>query len=357
MTATSRVPRRPRIRARGLPPAPTPIRTARGSRSAAADERVLAEFLEASLRVPDLTLPPKKRFNFPAPPPAPEIAAPALLSGEATATLTTVVSAAAEAGAFLVAGAVEAGEVLEAVEVSEAVFAAPEEVKRELGMWFQRRDQVAWEEFCWFRPVRPDEDRALDAALPGSTYRVFREKMDTVASKMEDIAKSVIRVLSDNVKNPKDSALSREAPSILRLTLYNCNMSKTCWNELGSTDPANSHTLSIHLSGRDRQICLRNQGGSNFFSLPAGSMLVTIGKQIQEWSNGEFKSAVGEVLFEMTEEPDPFISLELLYSPGDLHLSEVGRHARCIDRPKIVSFRDQILVALVLLSLFYLFWC
>ncbi|PWZ10459.1 hypothetical protein Zm00014a_020853 [Zea mays] len=57
MTATSKAPRRPRIRPRGPPPAPTPIRTARGARTAAADERVLAEFLEASLRVPDLSLP------------------------------------------------------------------------------------------------------------------------------------------------------------------------------------------------------------------------------------------------------------------------------------------------------------
>nr|CAB3478699.1 unnamed protein product [Digitaria exilis] len=84
-------------------------------------------------------------------------------------------------------------------------------------------------------------------------------------------------------------------------------------------------------------------------------MLVTIGKQIQEWSNGQFKTAVGEVLFEMTDEPDQFISLELVYSPDDRHVSEVGRQASCIDRPKIVSFRDQILVALVLLFLFYLF--
>lgn len=76
----------------------------------------------------------------------------------------------------------------------------------------------------------------------------------------------------------------------------------------------------------------------------------------QEWSNGQFKTAVGEVLFEMTDEPGPFISMELVYFPEDLHVSEVGQQARCIDRPKIVSFRDQILVALVLLCLFYLFW-
>lgn len=77
----------------------------------------------------------------------------------------------------------------------------------------------------------------------------------------------------------------------------------------------------------------------------------------QEWSNGQFKTAVGEVLFEMTDEADPFISVELMYSPDDLHLSELGWHASRIGRPKIVSFRDQIRIALILLSLFYIFWC
>ncbi|BAS74990.1 uncharacterized protein [Oryza sativa Japonica Group] len=362
MTATSRAPRRPRVRAPARAPPPTPIRTARGARSAAADELVLAEFLEASLRVPDLALPPKmssrRSFRYPAPPPTPDVLAGALLSGPDPDAARTAVGAAAESGAFRVGGAVDAGEVRAAVEAAEAVFRAPEEVKRELGRWFRRRDRVAGEEFYWFRPATAssDDDRVLDAALPGSTYQVLREKMEIVASKMEDLAQCVMRVLSDNARNPEDSALSTGAASILCLTLYNCNKLKTHWSEFGSTNPPNSYALSIHLSGRDQEICLRNQSGSTFFSLPAGSMLVTIGKQIQEWSNGEFKNAVGEILFELTDEPNPFISLELLYSPGHLRLPDVGRHARCIDHPKTVSFRDQILVALVLLVFFYLFW-
>lgn len=206
-------------------------------------------------------------------------------------------------------------------------------------------------------PVSSEVDRSLEAALPGSTYRAFREKMDVVASKMEDLARCVVRVLSDNVKNPKDSAPPREAPSVLCLTLYNCNKLKTRWGEFGATDRPDSYALSVQLSGRDQEICLRNQGGSTFFNLPAGSVLVTVGKQIQEWSSGEFKSAVGEILFELTDEPNPFMSLELLYSPGDLRLGEFGWHASCIDRPpKTVPLRDQIFIALVLLVLYYLFW-
>jgi hypothetical protein len=176
MTATSKAPRRPRIRPRGPPPAPTPIRTARGARTAAADERVLAEFLEASLRVPDLSLPPRKRFSFP-PPPAPEpdgIPSHALVSGDADAEQRAI-AAAAETGAFRVTSAVDAREARDAVEAaSELVFAAPEEVKRGLERWYRRRDREPREEFVWFRPMSADEDRAMAAAFPGSTYRAFR---------------------------------------------------------------------------------------------------------------------------------------------------------------------------------------
>lgn len=363
MTATSKAPRRPRIRPRGPPPAPTPIRTARGARTAAADERVLAEFLEASLRVPDLSLPPRKRFSFPPPAPEPDgIPSHTLVSGDADAEQRAI-AAAAESGAFRVTGAVDAREARDAVEAASGlVFAAPEEVKRGLGRWFRRRDREPREEFIWFRPMSADEDRALDAAFPGSTYRAFREKVDTLASKMEVIAKAVIRVLHDNVKNPKASAEPREAaPSILRLALYSSDTSSTYWNELDSTTAPNSHALSVHLCGQDRRICLRSLGGSTVSTLPAGCMLVTVGKQIQEWSNGQFKAAVGGevVLFETTDEAGPFVSAELIvccYCPHDLRLSEAGRYAsRRVDRATIVSFRDQILVALVLLSLFYLF--
>jgi hypothetical protein len=135
---------------------------------------VLAQFLEASQRVPALTLPiKKKRFDFPAPPPAADIPARDLLTGEAAAARTAVV-AASEAGAFRVGGAIGAGEVRAAVEAAEAVFGSPEEVKRELGRLFRRRDRVVGEELYLPWPVSADVDRLLEAALPGSTYRAFR---------------------------------------------------------------------------------------------------------------------------------------------------------------------------------------
>ncbi|KAL6603466.1 hypothetical protein ACP70R_043827 [Stipagrostis hirtigluma subsp. patula] len=113
-TATSTAPSTHRVRP---PPAPTtsvPIPRANGARSAAADERVLAELLACSRRVPILAPPPRKRFRLPPPPPsAPPVAAQALLSGEpaAAAQAAAIIAAVDEAGACRVPGADDAREV------------------------------------------------------------------------------------------------------------------------------------------------------------------------------------------------------------------------------------------------------
>jgi hypothetical protein len=53
-----------------------------------------------------------------------------------------VIAAAAESGVFRVTGAVDAREARDAVEAASGlVFAAPEEVKRDLGRWSRRRDR------------------------------------------------------------------------------------------------------------------------------------------------------------------------------------------------------------------------
>lgn len=134
------------------------------------------------------------------------------------------------------------------------------------------------------RPMQIANSDCRDNHANMSPFDFAREKVDTLVSKMEDIAKAVIRVLHDNVKNPKASAEPREAaaPSILRLALYSSDTSSTCWNELDSTTAPNSHALSVHVCGQDRRVCLRRSlGGSTVSTLPAGCMLVTVGKQIQ----------------------------------------------------------------------------
>jgi hypothetical protein len=101
----------------------------------AADERVLTEFPEASLHVPELSLPPRKRFSFPTPEPN-GIPSQALVSGDTDAEQRAI-AATAESGAFHVTGAVDAREARDSMEAASGLmFAALEEVKRGLRRWF-----------------------------------------------------------------------------------------------------------------------------------------------------------------------------------------------------------------------------
>ncbi|XP_072954808.1 uncharacterized protein [Typha angustifolia] len=348
MTATATRPRRPRFRAAP----PTPIRTAKGSRSAAANDLVLAEYLENSLKIPDLTL-PSSHFptRSPLPPPpaiADEIDLEAILSGDAAA-VHRLLAAATESGAFSIRGGddVAIGDVGSAIEVGSEVFRVSDEWRRrEMGRWFRRRDAVG-EEFYWYHPVTAEADRVLEEVLPDS-YRILRDKMENIAAKLGMVAESVTAILSENAKNQKHSMMIGKVGSILCLTQYNSNQLRSNGSEFGSASSPHSYALSLHLSGCDQEFCLRSEEGSTFFRMPAGSILVTIGKQFQDWSCGEFKSAVGEILFELSDDANPFFSLEFFYSPKELH--------HVFDHKMTVSILDQLLITVVALALFYCIW-
>lgn len=151
-------------------PPPTPVATGKGSRSAAVNDWVLAEYLERSLTVPDLTLP---ESCFPTMSPVkdpPEIDLLALLASEETA-VRQVLAAAVEIGAFRIGGGgkvVAPEDVRATIEVGGGVFG----VAGELGRWLGRRDGIG-EEFHWLRPMSSKDEKVLEEALRDN-YRTFR---------------------------------------------------------------------------------------------------------------------------------------------------------------------------------------
>ncbi|OAY70439.1 hypothetical protein ACMD2_12133 [Ananas comosus] len=359
MPASAPRPRRPRFRA----PPPTPIKTAKGARSAAVDDRVLADYLETSLRVPDLTLPRPRPLSLSlslshsrsstaisAAPPE-ELPLPSLLRPDAAALRRAVAAASASGGFSIAAAASAAEEVRSAVDSGKQVFGIGEERKREMERWFRRRDVVGEEFYCYrHRPgsaeAEAEADRMLEAALPGS-YRALREKLEKVAAKMDLVAESVARILSQNSKDQKQPVKIRMVPSVLCLTQYNSNQLRADWSEFGTACAPHSYALSLHVSPCDQEFCLRSSEGSTFFKMPAGNIFVTIGKQLQEWSGGEFKSATGEIIFELTDDPDPFFSLEFFYLLEELHPE--------VHNERTISILDQLFM-MILLFAFYCFW-
>lgn len=153
-------------------PPPSPIATGKGLRSAAADDRVLSDFLDVSLRVPDLSLPlshfPSK---WPVKVPA-EVNLGALVSGDECA-VRRVLNAAAEIGAVCVVGGEALGkDVRAAIDVGKGVFETEDgETSRPdlRKKWFGRRDGIV-DEFIWHRNRSPEMERLLQRTWPESYW-------------------------------------------------------------------------------------------------------------------------------------------------------------------------------------------
>lgn len=155
-------------RSRALPP--SPIATGKGLRSAAINDALLTEYLDESLRVPQLTLPEsfplKSSLRVP-----PAIYFHSLVDGDNYAA-RQVLMAAKEDGVLHVSGGGEmlAGEARAVIEVGRGVFATPaaERTKGELGQeWFGQQNGIG-EEFYWHRFRSPETERLLQLTWPDS---------------------------------------------------------------------------------------------------------------------------------------------------------------------------------------------
>jgi hypothetical protein len=110
----------------------------------------------------------------------------------------------------------------------------------------------------------------------------YREKMESISSEMEKISELVTEVLCSNSKKGRASALNlSKPPSVLCLTKFHVNQSYLTWNELGDAEQPMSYALCLHASPQDQEFRLCSREGSNFFKTPAGSALVSVGKQLQ----------------------------------------------------------------------------
>ncbi|KAJ6806490.1 uncharacterized protein M6B38_370920 [Iris pallida] len=328
-TAASTRVRRTTIRA----PPPTPIATGRGLRSAAANDRVLTEFLDSSLRVPDLTLlPPKSPFKV--------INLPSLVAGDA-ASVRRMMASAAEAGAFLIAGwdPQRADEVRSAAAAARGVFEIEEGRRRR---WFGRGN-----EFYWGRDVVGAEKEAvLKEMLTVEGYRIFREKMENMASRLETVAETITKILSENIRHKSQSTKFDQKPSVLCLRKYDKshNNSGHLEGDAHTTKGHQNHMLSL-LTGDCHKLYLHSAEASSF-TLPAGLILVTIGEPFQEWSNGELKAYTGEILLESSKDQPAPIALEFMFSTG---LRQELDHST-----QTISLMDQMLIMLVFLLLYKL---
>lgn len=149
-------------------PPPSPIATGKGSRSAAVNDRILSEFLEKSLKIPDLSLPePQFPARIARRIPA-EIDLPSLLSRDKD-SVRRFLESATDLGAFQIVGhGISAEEIESAVNGSDRIFRIPAERKKQL-----TRNRGTREDFFWCRTEKKRIHTLLEEEIGADNLRIF----------------------------------------------------------------------------------------------------------------------------------------------------------------------------------------
>ncbi|GLU17864.1 hypothetical protein SLE2022_342140 [Rubroshorea leprosula] len=324
-------------------PPPSPIPTASGSRSAA--NETLSEFLENSLRVPDLTLPSAHSRHQPSPP---EIDRHSLASRE-SGTVDSLLRSVRVFGAFRISYHGISGEELRSlVKEAARVFGVLE--KRDTG--FRQHYGVNREEIVWVRWRDERMEWARDY-IGAQLYQSFSEKMDKVGSRLDAIAEEVGEILVENADKQGQRRLQREE-SVLSLYRYNHDNvmpqnppPSTAEDESSACD----YCLNLHLPSKQCEFFVQSKQG--FWSFDAGpdTIIVTVGKRLEEWSSGEFKSVSGRIMYhpEDLKGCKASFSIELKWPSLTLYRS-FKRNTY-----KKISLADQFLFALIAIFLYSIF--
>ncbi|KAG7574099.1 hypothetical protein ISN44_As09g023180 [Arabidopsis suecica] len=330
------------------PPPPSPIPRARGSRCAASD--ILTEIIERSVQVPELTLPEShsggescgSRHLIPA-----EIDF-RLLASRREGSVDRLVRSAREFGAFRVSYHGISGEELRSlVRESGRVFGVLE--GRDTG--FHRSVVGNRDEIVWVRSWKERMEWAREYIGP-ERYRCFSHEMENVADKLEEIARKLGQIMVENSRRQSDKRIQR-GESVLSVYRYNhenvTEQSPPLPKE--RTEEMLHYTLSLHLPAKNCEFRVNSGKGPLSFHADPDTILVTFGRQLEDWSLGEFKCRQGEIIYHPDAYGSP-TSFSVELKCMSLFLS----HNSIATTSKTFSLTHQILTAFLLLFFFQCFW-
>ncbi|VFQ83220.1 unnamed protein product [Cuscuta campestris] len=318
-------------------PPPSPI--AHGRRSGIANDQELTQFLQSSLRVPNLALPgrgfPRRKLARD----PPELDFRALESMGPESTLD-VLDSAARAGCFVVINHGIPGELIRSVlAAGDGVFRIPPEVKAEAA----RSPEIPWgfeevdgeaethgsEEFVWC-----NDDPAFIKKMEGfwpMGFSNFREEMEKLLGDVRDISKKILGVLEKNKKNIPSSSRRRKAfqeeeeeeEEEERRCGNVCYLHKQ-WHIGNSSSEYEMIRFLIRGCEFPHHLCAHFSNGSSSFNVYSkkqwvsfhprqNSIVFTVGDMLQARSGGRYKHVIGRAVFQ--EEQLGCISMAILYSP------------------------------------------
>ncbi|XP_057518818.1 1-aminocyclopropane-1-carboxylate oxidase [Amaranthus tricolor] len=350
-------------------PPPSPIGSSRRASSVANDE-VLTEFLEHSLRVPDLILPDR---IFPRQNSFREITTVdfKLISSNDDGIIEKIQDTFSEIGCFQVINHGISRELIKSVvRRAGRVFRLSSEKKRmavklpEIGFGFEEVSgevedvSEIGEEFVW---GKSSEFKLKMEGIWPTKFSKFSDKMESLASLIEKIGKEIVLKLiddeNDSAKNGKLSNDDNKNGCVCHMYKHPHDVTADeCISSLrydvirmmiNGSDY--SHALSLHICDASSEFHVYSKKGWISFTPLQNALVVTAGDQIQTWSGGRYKQVIGKPIY--TSKTKDCVSLAFLYSPTNTTTTSTKstvRNVHCHEKgEKTISLRQQALFAIV----------
>ncbi|CAK9324649.1 unnamed protein product [Citrullus colocynthis] len=359
-------------------PPPSPIGTSR--RSSVTNDEVLTEFLEHSLRVPDLVLPetifPRQRFVEN--PPRIDFR---LLESSDRDSILKILDSMGSIGFFqlvnhgipveligAVAEAAAAGVFGISPEKKVAVARSPDKAYGFEEYWHGEDESELSEEFVWSR------DESLKAEMEAISpfgYSNFSKKMEWLTQLTEKVGEKMLEIMVKNSGKvtKKEVVLGhgsvwcvyKQKKQSWNHELENCFKYDVIRMLIRGTDF--SHAFCFHFChGSSPLFHVYSKRGWVSFVPDKSAVVVTVGDRIQGWSGGQYKHVIGRPIYRDDNKEEESgsnnnnndISMAFLFSPTSSSSSNAPKPPNEV---RTISLAHQALFALFLTLLYnFLFY-
>ncbi|RDX81196.1 Flavanone 3-dioxygenase 3, partial [Mucuna pruriens] len=337
--------------------APPPSPVASGRRSAVTNDDVLTEFLEASLRVPDLVLPDKifpKQKHLETPP---EVDFVSLCFHRDAALRDVVSDSLTRIGCFqLLNHGISPQLMAAAAEAAAGIFQVPPERRvpatrsTEKPWGFEEyhageeEEEEGSEEFVWCN------DHELNSKMEGIWpigYPNFSEKMEKLISRIDMVGRKMLPVILK--KESIEFVGGHEVGSVCCVyKQHRGDNSNERWANWLKYDVIRmlirgsdySHSLCFHVCNGSSQFHVYSKKSWLSFCPHQAALIVTVGDQTQILSGGQYKHVIGRPIFKGEKEES--ISMAFLYSTQNTKNNFESSRGRTI------SLGQQAILALIL---------
>ncbi|KAJ0076026.1 hypothetical protein Patl1_33995 [Pistacia atlantica] len=305
------------------------------------NDDVLTEYLEHSLRVPDLILPDKvfPRQKFIENPP--RIDFQTLNSEESCDSVSKIVDSITTIGCFQLVNygipselikyalAIAAGVFRVSPEKRATVTRSPEKPYGFEEVHGEEESEMS-EEFVWCR----DENLKLEMeGIWPLGYSKFSEEMETLLGDIEKLGEKILVSLRENFvrKSMHGDEIVEEHENVGML--------------IRGVDY--SHALCLHICDGASEFHVYSKKGWVSFCPDKDAILITAGDQIQAVSGGQYKHVIGRPVYK--EEKGDCISMAFLYAPQTI----ITNFTPNLEKEKTISLPQQFIVALLLTLLYH----